>query len=176
MHNKRGPLKMPYVPITKHGPFTVKGNRDPRKHTLFSSETYLTMHWLVQCPDVLVSCMCLQEEYYENLQSSESVVTWLEAHRGKSQVSWAVFPVGSPAICVAWCVLFNSSLVHLKMREGKDVYPMVRLLSSNLQREQKNVGSQRCHWSSKYSDETQSERSRARVQVSLYFDEYQSPN
>lgn len=44
MRNKRGPLKMPYVPITKHGPFTVKGNRDPRKHTLFSSETYLTMH------------------------------------------------------------------------------------------------------------------------------------
>lgn len=40
MGNKKGPLKMPYVLITKHGPFTVKGNRGPGKHTIFSLETY----------------------------------------------------------------------------------------------------------------------------------------
>lgn len=36
-----------------------------------------------------------------NLQSSEMIVMWLEVYQTESQVSRAIFPVGSPAICVA---------------------------------------------------------------------------
>lgn len=87
------------VTLTKCGPFTGSGNRNPGKYTLF--RLWKTVHWLVQCAEVLVSCVFLQEEYYVNSQPSEMMVMWLEAHQTESQVSWALFPVGSPAICVA---------------------------------------------------------------------------
>lgn len=71
-----------------------------------------------------------------NLQSSELMVMWLEVHQAESQVSWAIFPAGAPAIRVACCILFNSSFVDLKIG-GKRCTPFgVRLTSSNSLREQ----------------------------------------
>lgn len=85
----------------------------------------LNLHWLVQFANVIVFCIFRQEECYVHLQSSEMMVMWLETHRTGSQVSWAIFPVGSSAVCVAWCILFNSSLVQPKMG-GKKVHILWR--------------------------------------------------
>lgn len=125
-----------------------------------------------------VSCLCLQEEDFVNVQSSDVMVMWLEVHQAESQVSWAIFPVGSPAICVALYISFNSLPVHLKIGGKRCTHSVVRATSSRSLRKQWNVWSQKSHWGSKYSGKMWSEMpiTCVKVQVSLYVRERQAAN